>query len=103
MICSPRIVRDFDNCNSTFSQYYKATNACAAAEEEEAVTLFTLRETGFIVIYVWACSVPFFMILWCYFNQRFSPVPGSNVPLLMEASSSKAGGEYATTTTWTVQ
>jgi cation-transporting ATPase 13A3/4/5 len=53
-------------------------------EKEESVALLTLREAGFVIIYFWSCCTPVLMIVWCYFNQRISPVPGSSQPLLAQ-------------------
>mmetsp|Transcript_3397 Transcript_3397/g.6381 ORF Transcript_3397/g.6381 Transcript_3397/m.6381 type:complete len:1061 (+) Transcript_3397:4305-7487(+) len=88
-ILSPRVVLDFDSCNAAFGTIYKNTTDCAALEEEESVTLYTLREGGFVAIYFWACFIPFSMILWCYFNQRIAPVSGSTMPLMMQSDSSQ--------------
>lgn len=93
-------------CLSDFGEYYDKTTTCIDEEEEETTQLFTLRESGFVVVYCWVCISFALMIGWCAFNQRLSPVPGSTRSITTTTTTTddvkKNEHDKETTTGWNV-
>lgn len=97
VVC-PKIILDYDTCLIAFGEYYTLTTEAFDNQEAESVTLFTLREKGFVTIYCWVCLVFASIFLWSAYNQRLSPVSGSTQPLLAEKYRTTATGANWTQT-----
>jgi cation-transporting ATPase 13A3/4/5 len=92
------IVLTYDVCQEAFGSIYALTTSAFENEAEEDVTLFTLREPGFVAIYCWICIVFALIFIWCAYNQRIDPVAGSTQPLTAEKHrTTKAGADWTQT------
>jgi Cation transporter/ATPase, N-terminus len=91
--CAPvachRIVRDFDECQNIYGAVYKAETKCGELEEE-SYPKHKFNEPMFLLAYIWIITVTLAIILWCAFNQRFSPVEGSTQALAMDSADKTA-------------
>jgi len=86
------IVLTYDVCQEAFGSIYSLTAIAFENEAAAEVTLFTLREPGFVFIYCWICIVFALMFLWCAYNQRIDPVTGSTQPLTAEKHRTTTAG-----------
>jgi hypothetical protein len=79
--CAPiacqQVDRAYETCLTDYGDLYDAETACGEAELEAEIFLYTYTEPGFIICYVWFSAIPILLLLWCAYNQRISPVPGS--------------------------
>ena len=71
-------VDDFhDSCEELYGGLWDAESACGEQEVAETTHVFTYSEPGFVFFYVLFTASPLLLLLWCAYNQRISPVPGS--------------------------
>lgn len=83
-------VDDFhDNCQEKYGALWDAEAVCGEAELDEEIFLFNYTEPGFIVFYVLYAAAPLLLLLWCAYNQRVSPVPGSCKTMELEIDDDK--------------
>lgn len=82
--CAPvacvKVVDDLDSCNSMYANQYEIETMCGQ-EEEASIQYVSFGDPAFIALYCWISIVTSLICLWCAFNQRFVPVPGSAQPL----------------------
>jgi hypothetical protein len=66
----------YNNCTSLFADYYTNNTECIESQEEE---LEQVSFTGpiFIFCYCFVSGVTVLVVMWCFFNQKLSPVPES--------------------------
>ena len=67
-------------CTERFSSHYDAYTTCL---EEQTENLPQVDFTGpwFMACYVSLPLLTVVMLIWCAWNQRWAPIPGSTVPL----------------------
>lgn len=83
-VMCPRTIQDYDTCFALYGSYYNQTKLCQEQSVVKNSTQFSLREPPFVAVYVIVTLFSFLMFIWCAFNQRFFPVPGSTRPLLSD-------------------
>jgi hypothetical protein len=66
----------YENCTSIFAEYYANNTECIELQEDE---LKQVSFTGpvFTFCYCFISNVTALVIIWCFFNQRLSPVSDS--------------------------
>ncbi|KAL3912222.1 MAG: hypothetical protein SGILL_006969, partial [Bacillariaceae sp.] len=79
-VACPKVDDFYDSCQEKYADVYTFEEECSAVEIEESTHKYTLKEPAFIVGYVWTCASVFFVLTWCAYNQRLSPVSGSTEP-----------------------
>jgi E1-E2 ATPase/Cation transporter/ATPase, N-terminus len=80
-IACPRHVDAQDTCDVLFGGYYAAEATCGAAETVAETSYVTFREPAYRLTYAWVMCITIGTMIWCAYNQRWSPVPGSTKPL----------------------
>ena len=79
-VACPKVDDFYDTCQEKYAELYAFEEECGALEIEESTHKYTLKEPAFIIGYVWISASVFFVLAWCAFNQRLSPVSGSTQP-----------------------
>lgn len=85
-VACARIVDTYDRCLELYDPLITQANECAAETAAELSNPWRWNQPSFIFVYVWVASVTFFIVAWCWFNQKISPVPGSTALLQVNAN-----------------
>ena len=80
-VACPKVNDYYDSCLEKYQETYDFQSQYAEDLVAETTTMLTFKEPVFIFCYIWISAVTAFIVLWCAYNQRFSPVPGSTKPL----------------------
>jgi hypothetical protein len=67
-------------CTERFTSQYDAYMTCLE-EQLEAVPLVDFTGPWFKACYILLPLLTLIMLIWCAWNQRWSPIPGSTLPL----------------------
>ena len=89
-IACRKVIDLYDACFDMFQGFYDANTECVDNALSE-VPLFSFTEPAFIFCYVWISVVTVVVFLWCLFNQKICPVPGSVLPLTSATGQSTEG------------
>jgi len=84
-----KVVDYYNSCRDKYQEAYDYQEQYSADVIEESTTLLTFKEPIFMFCYSWISAITVMILLWCAYNQRFSPVSGSSKPL-QEATGSVA-------------
>ena len=91
--CAKNVIDYYDKCQEAYKPYYDFEAKCGAAELAKATHLWTFTEPAFVVLYAWITSVTVIIIVWCFYNQRWDPVPGSTQALQVDSINAQRQGE----------
>lgn len=80
-VACPKIVTDYDSCNSKYGSLYEQEAACGG-EEEAMNAVHSMKEPAFVSMFVWIWVTTCLIVAWCAYNQRIAPVAGSTQVLL---------------------
>ncbi len=78
----------YGDCSTRFQEQYDADALCLI-DQKESLPRVSFGGRWFVASYVSLMGVTSLMLIWCAWNQRWSPVPGSTVPL----ECAKVGGD----------
>jgi predicted P-type ATPase len=96
-IACKKVVDYYSTCRDKYQEAYDYQTQYSEDVTQATTTLITFKEPIFIFCYSWISAITALIVLWCAYNQRFSPVPGSSKPL-QEATGST---EVHSTQGWT--
>ncbi|KAL3775476.1 hypothetical protein ACHAW5_005527 [Stephanodiscus triporus] len=68
------------DCSLRFQEQYDANELCLA-NQKESLPSVSFGGPWFVACYVALAGVTALMLIWCAWNQRWAPIPGSTVPL----------------------
>jgi hypothetical protein len=89
-VACAKVIDLYDTCLDMFQEFYDANAECLDNASSE-IPLFSFTEPAFIVCYVWISVVTVLVFVWCLFNQKLCPVPGSVLPLTSATGKSTEG------------
>ncbi len=85
----------YTDCSTRFQELYD-TNALCLTNQKESLPRVSFWGPWFVACYVGLAGVTALMLIWCAWNQRWAPVPGSTVPLECAKVGGDGGGGSAT-------
>jgi hypothetical protein len=85
-VACAKVVDYFDACKELYAPLYDFEAACGEIEVATEALLYDWTEPVFVFVYCWFSSTAFLLLAWCAYNQRFSPVPGSNQTLQVDST-----------------
>jgi len=79
-ITCPKVVDFYDACQEKYAAYYDAESECIDSQTE-MIPQVSFTGPWFLVCYFWISGVTALVMLWCFFNQKLSPVQDSTLPM----------------------
>jgi len=79
-ITCPKVVDFYDACKEKYAAYYDAESECIDSQTE-MIPQVSFTGPWFLFCYFWISGVTALVMLWCFFNQKLSPVQDSTLPM----------------------